>query len=172
MRPSQQPEAAPGGEGEGMDGVKQVLKAIPYGLHAIGVRSGDERNAFTANWLTQCSSDPPMLALAVENTGRSVAMMRESRVFTVNLFEAGQRREAGRLARPAARVPDKLAEFMHRDGVTGAPLLPDTLGYLECRILAEHPSGDHTLFVAVIVAGEMYRDGKALEIHAAGFTYT
>src|SRR5512146_1024137 len=155
-----------------MDDVKQVLKRMPYGLHAIAVRSGDDENAFTANWVTQCSSEPPMLAVAVENAGRSVTMIRESGAFSVNLFAAGQRREAARLARPAARAPDKLAEFVHHAGATGAPLLADTLGYLECRVVAELAVGDHTLFVAEIVAGGMFRDGDALEIHAAGFTYT
>ncbi len=155
-----------------MEGVKGVLKRLPYGLHAIGVRDGDERNAFTANWVTQCSSEPPMIAVAVENTGRSISMMRGAGAFSINLFAAGQRREAARLARPAARAPEKLAEFVHRDGVTGAPLLTETLGYLECRVVTEVPAGDHTLFVGEIVAGELFRDGEALEIHAAGFTYT
>ncbi len=113
-----------------------------------------------------------MLAVAVENGGRSVGMMREAGAFSVNLYDAGQRREAARLARPAARAPDKLAEFVHRAGVTGAPLLTDTLGYLECRVVTEVSAGDHTLFVAEIVAGGMFREGTALEIHAAGFTYT
>lgn len=149
-----------------------MLRAMRYGLYAIGVRSGHERNAFTANWLTQCSSEPPLLALAVENAGHSIAMIRESRVFSVNLFAAGQRREAARLARPAARAPTKLSEFEYRDGETGAPLLPHTLGYLECRVVDERACGDHTLFVAEVVAGGVFREGEPLEIHAAGFSYS
>lgn len=150
----------------------KLLKAMPSGLYAIGVRSGEERNAFTANWLTQCSFDPPMVALAVENGGHSLEMIRASGAFSVNLFAAGQRREAARLARPAARVPAKLEEFEYHDGETGAPLLTALLGYLECRVTEERPVGDHTLFVAEIVAAGAFREGKALEIHEAGFSYT
>ncbi len=149
----------------------KLLKAIPYGLYAIGVRSAEEANAFTANWLTQCSFEPPMLALAVENTGRSVALMREAGAFSVNFWGAAQRREAARLARPAARAPRKLAEFSQRPGETGAPLLTDTLGYLECRIVEARVTGDHTLFVGEIVAAGLFGEGELLDLKKAGFTY-
>ncbi|MBX6364499.1 MAG: flavin reductase [Gemmatimonadetes bacterium] len=154
-----------------VDARRIVFRAIPYGLHAIGVRRGEERNAFTANWVTQCSFEPPMLAVAVENDGASIAMIRESGVLSVNLFGADQRRAAARLARPAARAPRKLEEMQYRDGSTGAPVLLETLGYVECRIVAELPTGDHTLFVGEVVDAGVFREGAPLEIHAAGFTY-
>lgn len=150
----------------------KLLKAIPYGLFAIGVRSGEEANAFTANWLTQCSSEPPLLAVAVENAGRSVGLMRESGAFSVNFWGAGQRREAARLARPAARAPEKLAEHAHRPGTTGSPLLMDTLGYLECRVVDARSTGDHTLFVGEIVAAGVFAEGEMLDLRKAGFSYT
>lgn len=149
----------------------RLLQAIPYGLYAIGVRSGDRRNAFTANWLMQCSAEPVMLALAVENEGTSLPLLRESRAFSVNLYRADQRREAARLARPGTRAPAKLSEFATRDGATGAPLLVDTLGYLECRIVTEVPAGDHTLFLGEVVAAGVFREGDPLELHKAGFRY-
>ncbi len=149
----------------------RLLKAIPYGLFAVGVRSGEEANAFTANWLTQCSFEPPMLALAVENAGRSVALMRAAGAFSVNFWRAEQRREAARLARPAARAPQKLAELATRPGETGAPLLTDTLGYLECRVVEARATGDHTLFLAEIVAAGLFGEGEMLDLRKAGFSY-
>lgn len=150
---------------------KTVLKLFSYGLYAIGVRLGEERNAFTANWVTQASFEPVLVAVAVENEGKSLELMRESGIFSVNVYRADQRREAARLARPAARVPRKLDELAFRDGTTGAPLLTDTLGYLECRVVSEVPSGDHTLFLAEVVGAGVFRKGEPLEIRKAGFTY-
>ncbi len=150
---------------------RRLLKAIPYGLFAIGVQAEGEENAFTANWLMQCSSEPAMVALAVENGGKSLGMIRSAGAFSVNFWGAGQRREAARLARPAARAPDKLAEFAQRPGETGAPLLTETLGYLECRIVEAQVTGDHTLFVAEIVGAGLFREGEALDLRQAGFRY-
>lgn len=149
-----------------------LLKMVPYGMYAIGVRRGEERNAFTANWLVQCSFEPVLVALAVENDGRSISMMRESGVFAVSFYSAAQRRQAGRLARPAARAPEKLQEMEYRDGAaTGAPVLTGTLGYLECRIVGEQPSGDHTLFIGEVVEARVLEPGEPLEIHEAGYSY-
>lgn len=150
---------------------EKVLKWFPYGLYAIGVRRGDERNAFTANWVMQTAFDPPMVAVAVENDGKSIGMMRESKVFTVNVFEHDQRREAGRLARPASKAPDKLAEHRYEDGETGAPLITDTLGYVECRITDEVETGDHTLVVGEVVGAGVFHEGEPMTIEEAGFTY-
>lgn len=150
---------------------ERVLKWFPYGLYAIGVARGDERNAFTANWVMQTSFDPPMVAVAVESDGKSIGMMRESKAFSVNVYEHEQRREAGRLARPAAKAPEKLEEFRHRDGETGAPVLADALGFVECRIVEEVEAGDHTLVVGEVVGAGVFHEGEPLTIQEAGFTY-
>lgn len=150
---------------------KTVLHWFTYGLYAIGVESNGDYNAFTANWVTQASFDPPMVAVAVENDGKSIGMMRESPVFSVNVYRAEQRDESGRLARPAARAPDKLDEFDYREGVTGAPVLTDALGYVECRITDEVETGDHTIFVGEVVDAGVFHEGEPLTIRAAGFSY-
>ncbi len=42
---------------------KQVLRTFTYGLYAVSCADAGEVNAFTANWLTQVSFDPPLLAV-------------------------------------------------------------------------------------------------------------
>jgi flavin reductase len=49
-----------------------------------------------------------------------------------------------------------------REGAAGAPLLEGSLGWLECRTVSEHAAGDHTLFVAEVLAVERGRAGPAL----------
>ena len=36
-------------------------------------------------------------------------------------------------------------------GASGAPLLVGAIGWLECRLAAEHPVGTHTLFVGEVL---------------------
>ncbi|MGH2515900.1 MAG: flavin reductase, partial [Ktedonobacterales bacterium] len=47
---------------------KEALRLFTYGLYAITCGDATERNAFTANWLSQVSFDPPLVALSVDNT--------------------------------------------------------------------------------------------------------
>ena len=50
---------------------KQVLRTFTYGLYAVSCADEGEVNIFTANWLTQVSFDPPLLAVSVENLSKS-----------------------------------------------------------------------------------------------------
>ena len=56
-----------------------------------------------------------------------------------------------------------------RESVTGAPLLADALGWIECRVRAEYDTGDHTFFVAEVVAVEEGRPGPALVYREHGY---
>jgi flavin reductase (DIM6/NTAB) family NADH-FMN oxidoreductase RutF len=150
---------------------KTVLRMFTYGLYAIGVRRDDEVNAFTANWIGQSSFEPPMVMLAVENDGRSLPMMRDSGVFSVNVYESGQRELAGHFGRRSKTHPDKMQDMPWEPGVTGAPLLPQALGHLECRIRGELPAGDHTVFIAEVVEATVRRDGEPLLQRETGFRY-
>jgi flavin reductase (DIM6/NTAB) family NADH-FMN oxidoreductase RutF len=49
-----------------------------------------------------------------------------------------------------------------RAGAAGAPLLDGALGWLECRTVAAHAAGDHTLFVGEVLSVERGRTGPAL----------
>ena len=144
-----------------MDAVakKTVLRLFPYGLYAVTVAEGDERNAFTANWLTQAAFEPPMIGVAVENDGKSIEMIRRTGIFAVNVFATGQRELAGQLGRSFARNPQKLDGIAHHPAANGCPILDDALGWLECRVTGEVAAGDHTVFVAAITEAGVLRAG-------------
>ena len=54
-------------------------------------------------------------------------------------------------AKPMAT--DKLASINWRAAGCGAPILDDCLAWLDCRVVATHVVGDHTLFIGEVVAG-------------------
>ncbi|HET8628739.1 MAG TPA: flavin reductase family protein [Thermomicrobiales bacterium] len=151
---------------------KAVLRLFPYGLYAVTVAHGDERNGFTANWLAQASFEPPMVMVAVENDGKSIGLLRAAGVFTVNVYATGQRELAGHLGRSFARNPRKIDEVGTRTGANGCPILDDALGYLECRVTDEVPAGDHTVFVGEITEAGLLREGEALTMRETGFKYS
>jgi flavin reductase (DIM6/NTAB) family NADH-FMN oxidoreductase RutF len=126
---------------------KAVLRLIPYGLFAVTATDGQTESGMTANWLTQVSFEPPLVAVAVEQDARTLQLIRSSGHFAVNVLASGQRELAGLLGRRSRNVPDKLQQTPYRPGETGAPLLDAALGYLECRLANEMPAGDHVLVV-------------------------
>ena len=150
---------------------KTVLRMFTYGLHAMSVHHGEQANAFTVNWITQVAFEPPMVAVAVENDGASIELLRASGRFAISVFATGQRELAGHFGRPTARNPDKLGGATHHPSPGGLPILDEALGWLECAVRGELPAGDHTLFVAEVVEAGVLREGQPLTMAETGFRY-
>jgi flavin reductase (DIM6/NTAB) family NADH-FMN oxidoreductase RutF len=57
---------------------------------------------------------------------------------------------------------DKMAGIAARPGVTGCPILTETLTYLEARVVATLDGEELTIFLADVVGGGRLRDGEPL----------
>jgi len=98
---------------------KTVLRMFTYGLYAVTARHGDEASAMTANWITQASFEPPLIALAVEADSHTRKVIEASGMFAVNIYETGQRELAGQLGKTWAKHPEKFDGVATRPGVWG-----------------------------------------------------
>jgi len=152
---------------------KTVLRQITYGLYAVTAAHGDERGVFTANWLTQVSFDPPLVALSVERDSSTLPLILASGRFVVCPLADGQRDLAGALGRPKARVGDKFAALDLAVAATasGIPALSDALGYVVCEVRSETDAGDSVLFVGEVIEAAIFADAEPLAMRAAGFRH-
>jgi flavin reductase (DIM6/NTAB) family NADH-FMN oxidoreductase RutF len=151
---------------------KTILRHFPYGMYAVTVMSEGEDHGITANWVMQAAFTPPMLVAALENDSKCLPMIRDARAFAVNVLAAGQRELAIQLARSSSHHPYKLHAVPARPApVTGAPILTEGLGWLECRLVATMPAGDHTLVLGEVVDAGLEREGQALTLGETGMKY-
>jgi flavin reductase (DIM6/NTAB) family NADH-FMN oxidoreductase RutF len=150
---------------------KEALRLFTYGLHAVTCGDEARRNAFTANWVSQVSFEPPLVALSVENTSTSLQIIRKSGRFAINVFDATQRDLAGRLGKGYATHPEKLEGLTWDVGEAGCPVLRDTLGWVECALESETAAGDSTLVIGRVVGAEVLRRDEPLTMLAAGFRH-
>jgi flavin reductase (DIM6/NTAB) family NADH-FMN oxidoreductase RutF len=90
------------------------------------------------------------------------------------VLHQGQRDLAGKLGRTSEQAPQKLKGIKTKPGpVSGVPVLAESLGWVECRVVATLPAGDHTLVLGeVVAAGVEHADGVALTLQEAGFKYS
>jgi len=154
------------------DAKKSVLRLFTYGLYAVTCAHQGDANVFTANWLTQVSFEPPLLAVSVENDSASLPLILASERFAVCPFATGQRELAGAFGRPRRKAADKLANLAHGATPGGLPLPADTLGYAECRVTGYLRAGDSTLVVGEVIAAGMQRHGEPLTMREAGFRHS
>ena len=152
---------------------KTVLRQFTYGLYAVTAAHGDDRGIFTANWLSQVSFDPPLVALSIENDSATLDLIRADKHFTICPLADGQRELAGNLGRPKARAGDKFAAYDLETVSTerGTPALASALGIVECALVSETPAGDSVLLIGEVVEARVLDEGEPLTMRAAGFRH-
>ena len=150
---------------------KEALRLFTYGLYVVTTGDAARWNAFTANWLTQVSFDPPLVAVSVENASVSLPIIRATGHFAVNVLTAEQRELAGRLGKSFAQHPEKLDGLAHGTGAAGCPVLLDAAAWVECRVESELPAGDSTIVLGRVVGAQVRRREEPLTMRAAGFKH-
>jgi flavin reductase (DIM6/NTAB) family NADH-FMN oxidoreductase RutF len=150
-----------------------VLRQFRYGLYALTVKHQGEEHGITATWASQASDAPAMVVVAVENDSKTIGMVRDAHHFALNVLRQGQREVATKLGRASATTPHKLKGIKTKPAPTsGAPVLTEALGWVECRVVATLPSGDHTLVLGEVLEAGVEQQGAApLTPEEAGLTY-
>lgn len=145
---------------------RTILERFPYGLYIVTVTHDGDEHGMTANWITQASFEPPMLAVAIENTSGTISLIRDAHHFAVSLLTTEQRDLAAKLGRTLKGVKTKPAPAAQ------TPVLTEAVGWVECRAVATLPAGDHTLVLGEILeAGVENGDAEPLTLKAAGLRY-
>ena len=151
---------------------RALLQRFPYGLYALTVKHQADEHGMTASWVSQASFEPPMVVVAVENTSKVIGMIRDAHHFALSMLLDAQRELAAKLGRASTAAPLKGVKTKPAP-VSGAPILSEALGWIDCRVVATLPSGDHTLVLGeVLDAGVEHDDGAPLTLQAAGLTYS
>jgi flavin reductase (DIM6/NTAB) family NADH-FMN oxidoreductase RutF len=137
------------------------MRAFPSGLAVVTVNADGERVGLTVGSLVSLSLEPPLVGIAVSRYAALHELLRGAGAFGASLLAADQSAVAQHFARGVPPIA-MWRGIEWREGETGAPLLGGALGWLECRVAAEHPTGDHTLFVGEVVAVERGRAARPL----------
>jgi flavin reductase (DIM6/NTAB) family NADH-FMN oxidoreductase RutF/rhodanese-related sulfurtransferase len=97
------------------------------------------------------SSDPPLVAVALPCTSRTLPSVLLSGVFGVSVLSTGQAAVARRFA-SGLPLADRFAGVPWTPGETGVPLIDGSLSTLECRLERDTAAGEQ-----VIVIGRVAR---------------
>jgi len=138
------------------DAPLELFRRLTNGLYVVGVAHGDQRDAFTAAWITQVSFDPLLLALSINPTHASYPILTTAGTFSVSILRRGQLALARHFGTQSGRAVDKLAEQRWQAALGGAPVLSDAAAYLECRVVGRHAAGDHEVILGQVVGGQVF----------------
>jgi flavin reductase (DIM6/NTAB) family NADH-FMN oxidoreductase RutF len=147
---------------------RRVLGHFATGVAIATTRmSNGDACGLTINAFCSVSLEPPLVLICVDRDADSHDCIRASGFYAVNVLEEGRGES---LSRRFAdwNVAEKLRGVAFREEVTGAAILEDALAWVDCRVTAEHPGGDHTIFVGEVLKGDA-REGTPLLYYRGGY---
>jgi flavin reductase (DIM6/NTAB) family NADH-FMN oxidoreductase RutF len=146
---------------------RRVLWKMPSGLYVIGsTDKGERRNGMTLNWASQLSFDPKLVGISVEHGAVTHELITAGGVFSSNIIDREDRAIVRKFTKPVEvdLGAKTLNEFPYFDGpATGAPVLAQSVAYLECEVRQTVEVGNHTLFLGEVVNAAFLKD-EATEV--------
>ena len=129
------------------------MSRLPTGVTVVCARVGEDTQGLTVGAFCSLSLEPPLVLICVRKAGSSHDFILRAGSFSVSILGEGQEWVAQRFADESIAPPERLdgVETVHR--ATGAPVLLDSAGWVDCELVATHPGGDHSIFVGAIHAG-------------------
>jgi flavin reductase (DIM6/NTAB) family NADH-FMN oxidoreductase RutF len=148
--------------------LREVMRSYPSGICVVTIELEGERTGLTVGSLVSLSLEPPLVGFALGHQAQLHELLRGAGEFGVSLL----RGEQGAIAQHFARSVPPIALWSGielRDDVDGPPLLAQALGWLRCRVTAEHPVGNHTFFVGEAVWADVGSRDPALVYVRQGY---
>lgn len=149
-----------------------ALGRIASGLFILTARHGDAETGMLASWIQQCSFDPPQISLAIQRGRAITEWLTEGAAFTVNILDESQTDMLIHFGRGFELNEPAFTGLEIEHPLSGAPVLAEAVGYLECRIVGRFPAGDHDVFLAQVIGGNLLSEGHPMvHIRKSGLHY-
>jgi flavin reductase (DIM6/NTAB) family NADH-FMN oxidoreductase RutF len=151
-----------------------ALRLLSSGLYVLTTCVGDTLHGATVAWVTQVSSEPLLVLVALRRNSHLALAVRKAHRFALNILAADQEALAERFFSHATvpAVSTNLQGFAYRPATGHCPLLTDALAWLECRMAAEPESpGDHALFLGEVTGTGVRRPGQPMVLWDTTWSY-
>lgn len=145
---------------------RAVLGRFASGITVITTTDANGTpHGMTVSAFSSLSLDPPLILVCVGNDATMAPVLAAKDSFVVNVLSATQEAVSRRFA---GKVDDRFAGVGYHDGKLGDPVLEDVLAYMQCRIVARHPAGDHVIVVGEVLDAAAF-EGKPLLYYRGGY---
>jgi flavin reductase (DIM6/NTAB) family NADH-FMN oxidoreductase RutF len=151
----------------GADELRAVMGRFPAGVAVVTVELRGQRVGLTVASLVSLSLEPPLVGFAIRRDAALHELLRDSGELAISMLAAGQEAVAQHFARGVP--PIALWEGIALRDAPGPPQLDGAVGWLGCRLVQEHETGDHTFFVAEVEHAESGPAEQPLVFHRSAY---
>jgi flavin reductase (DIM6/NTAB) family NADH-FMN oxidoreductase RutF len=134
------------------DFFRQVMGHFATGVTVVTTNNRGTLSGLTVNAFCSVSLDPPLVLVCVDVTSNTLPLIREGGNFAVNILTDDQEPVSRCFATPSIERYEQFCHAPYHTAVTGAPVLDDVLAFVDTRLVAEYPGGDHVIFLGQVEA--------------------
>ena len=131
---------------------RAVLGRFATGITVVTTCDGAQRAGITVNAFTSVSLDPPLVLICIERTAYIHDMLARAGIYAANFLSEQQRHLSECFAGRTAERDEAFCGVSSHEVVTGAPIFDETLAFVDCRVVAVYPGGDHSIFLGQVEA--------------------
>jgi flavin reductase (DIM6/NTAB) family NADH-FMN oxidoreductase RutF len=134
---------------------RDTIGHLAAGVTIVTTTGPDGPAGMTTNAVASLSLDPLLLLVCFELRSRTLAVVRASERFAVNILHDGDEELAAVFA--SKRVPREKFESVTHAETHGVPVLDGALAWIACSLRELHPGGDHVIGIGEVIgmgAGE------------------
>lgn len=132
---------------------RKVMSRFAAGVTVVTTRGHDDAPyGLTATAFSSLSLDPPMILVCIGKASVTYPHFRIGGCLAVNFLRHDQEAMSRHFAVSGG---DKFGSVAWTTKQTGAPILEDTLGWVDCKILQACEGGDHTIYLGQVEAAEV-----------------
>jgi flavin reductase (DIM6/NTAB) family NADH-FMN oxidoreductase RutF len=131
------------------DTFRSVLGRFASGITVVTAREGDGRHyGMTVSAFCSVSLVPPLILVCIDLAASMHDALLDASHFAVNILSADQEPISRRFS--SLDEQHRFEGLGYTTGLTGSALLDDALAHLECRRVANHRAGDHTVVIGQV----------------------
>jgi flavin reductase (DIM6/NTAB) family NADH-FMN oxidoreductase RutF len=147
------------------DAFRAVLGRFASGVTIVTVRGTNDRDyGMTVSAFSSVSLEPPLVMVCIGEEASLKPMIAEATHYGVSILASDQEP----LSRRFAAHGERFDGIGFTRGENGMALIDGALAYMECRIIARHRAGDHTIVIGEVEAAGV-ADQRPLLYYRGGY---
>ena len=147
---------------------RSVLGRFVSGVTIVTARDADGGDhGMTASAFCSVSLEPPLVLVSIAHDATIHPTLLNQDELAISILTASQEAIARRFAE---KLDNRFDGIGFTRAVTGAPLIDGALAVLEGRVVHRYSGGDHTIFVAEVIAASAMMD-EPLVYYRGGYAH-
>ena len=131
---------------------RQVAGQFATGVTVVTTCNQGQLAGLTVNAFCSVSLDPPLILVCVDLNSITLPAIRESGIFAVNMLTNEQEHLSSCFATSTEERYEHFCHASFHTAATGAPVIDNVLAFIDARVVAEYPGGDHVIFLGQVEA--------------------